>query len=239
MPTVNANVPSVLSTSSELIIPYIPGWGAATSPPPQSTSPPASSAPSGTAFRPLGTRVVLFQALKTASRSQERVWIYLVCEIGLLPYLAEEILQRRRKPRWRGLSGLSWPPSFPFRVSVRVRLSAPCQTRHWMMMTTMITIACSPAHREAAMRGGSGTGGRRRPRPPPRKKPRPLPLRAAGARAARRRRRRCPRRSDFSTAAAMAAAIFSSLPSSEQSLEPFPGRSSSTVYSSRLLTIYT
>ena len=74
-------------------------------------------------------------------------------------------VQRRPKAKMaseRGLSGLSWPPSFRESVGVRasaVRLSAPCQTRHWMMMTTMITIACSPAHREAPMRRGGGRGG--------------------------------------------------------------------------------
>ena len=116
------------------------------------------------------------------------------------------IVQRRtcagavRKPRWRARLVGAFLASF-FRVSVAcprrppsaVRLSAPCQTRHWMMMTTMITIACSPAHRGATMRGG-----RRRAAAAPHrrgKKPRPLQRRAAPLHAVR--RSGCPRRSDF------------------------------------------
>ena len=47
-------------------------------------------------------------------------------------------------------------PWSPVLLLLLLRVSEPCQTRHWtmMMMTTMITIACSPAHREAAKRGG-------------------------------------------------------------------------------------
>ena len=164
----------------------------------------------------------------------------------------------------RGLSGLSWPPSPSERVSAvgvrasaAVRLSAPCQTRHWMMMTTMITIACSPAHREAAMRGrppplhaaaAAAAAEEKSPAPSLSERPAPPPLPAAesaraGPTSQRRRQWRRRRRRQWQSFRP------SLLPSSRrQSLEPFPGRSSSTaapltVFSSLpvapLLTIYT
>ena len=143
-------------------------------------------------------------------------------------------MARERGSEERGLSGLSWPPSpsssecpWPASsASAAVRLSAPCQTRHWMMMTTMITIACSPAHRGATMRGG------RSPSPPPRKKAPPPPT-ASGA-APRRSPHRLPAPVRLSSAAMAAvgggnlfAPPLSFFLHSRQSLEPFPGRATS------------